>query len=1023
MSNGHVNVHGNVNLSHSLQRILHNTPIHVAVNETTSSVVTSGGAVFQSGLISNKIQHSFKEIMSNQNIVGHVVDIQSTDDVLYLLNDAGSVFAYYYNSGECSPVIKEVYSPTICGGDPAVKIKSGKEHLVILTKHHKVFGVGSNEEYQLVPQGQCEYDVATELLITDTNVHDNCNPCSFVGTLNELNKPCLPKEQNCGKVTCIKKKLECVKIGELNIKNVTNDTSCEDPVIGTLSIPVYADLSYVGFLCIDDKCISGNLTYTIENSHIKEGCILAKFVENCGPTHPLHLKIKLTSTDAVYFEEEPFTEVVQINKKKSHGDLQCGKCCDSDSDSEDNNDRHNNHEHRGENGRRCDYEHKNKRCEPSPERCEKKRGNCHKKRDHKQDHDECDDIFKIKINSNIFNTVTVTPTECGIRISSAGFNGPAETTSLVSIGDNKLTICEESQATFDLEYKIKLDCCEPVKMEEPKLPQPCWMSIYAGFNTTVLVDSCNRMYVLGSIHEVRNNANLLKRSCLEELLAGADASISLPASQLNCGVDANNTNCVCVQKSCKKPFKTDLSKFGINLRFPNQDECECKTNNVCDFLKALQQCNESPECDNTCEPCDSNIYLNVFESCENNGPVINSITVLNKKSVCKTVSQRCADIVKICLTPETVIEYDLNHYCVDGEDFSLHKTLVLYTGASSRNRAGADITIYVDLDRPGSILFSCIAKSPIVEFVVDASTDKHQFILNYGDILDPVELTNLKAVLVDSCAFPCAQYKNPFCTKVFNTYLKGGDCVNFYKKQKCGIKLAITADVPTVFRLNRRVLDIGVGNNNLSVLVGGHACPNEIFAIGQNCYGQLGLDSFESAINFQKVNRCLFDCQVNAIFSGATVNMYVTQSGKVFGSGLWKHLVNSTIPVNVSSIKQAWKTKQIAISKNQMLILSGDSCLFGLGDNSLGELGLCNIDCVPAPVPIEFFSELNYKCAGQLLQANKHPLKKECKSLYKNDCNEKSCCDDCDDKKHNKHPVRNNANQRAVVVRRGNGRY
>ena len=196
--------------------------------------------------------------------------------------------------------------------------------------------------------------------------------------------------------------------------------------------------------------------------------------------------------------------------------------------------------------------------------------------------------------------------------------------------------------------------------------------------------------------------------------------------------------------------------------------------------------------------------------------------------------------------------------------------------------------------------------------------------------------------------------------------MKGGDCVNFYKKHRSGIKLAVTADVPTVFKLNRKVLDIGVGDNNLSVLVGSLACPNEIFAIGQNCYGELGLDSFESTVCWKQVNRCLFDCQVSAIYTGPHVTMYVTQSGRVFGSGLWKCLVNSTVPVCIPTICQAWKTKQIAISKNQILILSNDSCLYGVGDNSLGELGLCHINCVPVPTPIEFFAALSHRSIGQL---------------------------------------------------------
>ncbi len=65
-----------------------------------------------------------------------------------------------------------------------------------------------------------------------------------------------------------------------------------------------------------------------------------------------------------------------------------------------------------------------------------------------------------------------------------------------------------------LDFDVPLKCCEPyhAPKPEPQLPQPCWTAIYAGFNTTVLVDSCNRLYVFGSIHNVRSNKYLLKRN-------------------------------------------------------------------------------------------------------------------------------------------------------------------------------------------------------------------------------------------------------------------------------------------------------------------------------------------------------------------------------------------------------------------------------------------------------------------------------------------------------------------------------
>ena len=107
-----------------------------------------------------------------------------------------------------------------------------------------------------------------------------------------------------------------------------------------------------------------------------------------------------------------------------------------------------------------------------------------------------------------------------------------------------------------------------------ELPQPCWTNIYAGFDTSVFVDNCNRLYVLGSIYNIRSNKDLLQKSCLEELLNKTNASISFPADQLNCAgnTTVRNNNCKC-QKCQDKTFKTDLTKFGIHLNFPNSTEC------------------------------------------------------------------------------------------------------------------------------------------------------------------------------------------------------------------------------------------------------------------------------------------------------------------------------------------------------------------------------------------------------------------------------------------------------------------
>lgn len=947
-----------LNVGHAIQKLIHNAPVAISVNDTTTSVATSGGNVYQSGLISNMIQNTFKEIMPNQNIVGHVVDIQSTTNVVYMLNDQGVVFAYDYNTGACSPVVREVYSPSICNGDPAVRIRAGAGHLVILTKKHKVWGVGDNSQYQLVPQGQCKYDVAVELLITDTNVHDNYNCCSFVGTLNELEQPRIPRGESCGKVSCIKKKMRHVDLGTLVISNVRVD----ELGAGELHVPVQGDLEYVGFLCVGKHGdVDGTITYTLDSVVVPEGCVCA-FYKGGDET----AKVKITSSKRLCLSAKASTFVTQI----------------------------------------------------SADDC-----------DHGEDDDCCGrkgESFRLKLSADGLGAVLATQNMCGLILTSdAQGECCSTTTTLIPLGSTTVDLNEGASVGFELSHRIEIDCCVPCENpEKDVLPQPCWMSVYAGFDTTVLVDSCNRMYVLGSIHNVRNNAALLRRTCLDELLSQADATISMPAGQLNCGVSPNNTNCTCNKNECRKPFRTDLDKFAVSLKFPKhdgEDDCECgKSGNVCDFLRALKQCNEAPHCDNTCAPCDPNIYLDVFE-CGQDRAVIDSITIINKKSVCKAVSQGCFDYAKVCLRPDTVIEFDLNRYCVDGADYPLSKALVLSTGARDVRKDCQDVTIYVDLDNPGSIMFSSPHKTSNVEFVVGASNKREQFILNYGDVMDPVELANLKSVLVHSSGFPCPQFRNPICPKLFNTYLKGGDSVKFYNKRSgCGVKLAVTADVPTVFRLNRRVLDIGVGANNLSVLVGGLACPNEIFAIGQNCYGELGLESHQSVVCWKQVNRCLFDCQVNAIFTGPTCTMYVTQSGRVFGSGLWKCLINSTVPVCIPSIPHSWKIQQIAISKNQIVMLSQDKCLFGVGDNRLGELGLCHIDCVPVPVPIGFLAELNRLTTKQVLACNM-PVAKCCKPLYK-DCEpcvvKKACCDECASGRKCRSERAHHANNRLAFHRR-----
>jgi hypothetical protein len=835
-----------------------------------------------------------------------------------------------------------VYSPAVCGnGDKAVRIKAGNSHILILTESHKVWGVGNNEQYQLVPQGQCRYDTAVELIVTDTNLHDN-NCCdAFTGIYNELECPIIPKcDRECNQITCIKDSLCDILLGYFNICGVVvSPPGCP----GIFSVPIYGDISYVGFLCVDSNgCVSGSVTYTITRIYIKCGCLLGKFSfnemdENTQKCHVIDINISST-TELLIFESDlchakvspcedetpPITGTSPINGK-------CGSCVTVDIKLPENLD------------------------------------------------------IPIVNYDNKCKTILLELKECK--------------SSLTILCDGVFSDLNSEHTTdFDLDFDVPLDCCDSYNPPKHKidLPQPCWNNIYAGGDISVLVDNCNRLYVFGSLHNVRSNKDLLRRSCLEDILNKVNASITFPADQLNCSTNPiRDGKCKC-PKCRDKPFKTDLNKFGIHISFPNgcNQECPTKTVNVCDFLQTLKRCNEQESCEPTCEPCDGYIYLNIEGECgcpcgSPTSSPIGSVTLFNKKSICKLVSQGSPDFVRVEANVNTIVEFDLNKYCIDTSDFSLEKIIKLDFCVD-----GPNVNLYLDISNPGGVRFTADGKKCNVEFTVNASTQSHQFLLNFGSILDPVELTNLKYALSLDCHYPCPKFKNPFDTKITSTYLKGGDRIRFVTSNPKNIRQAITADIPTVFRLNRRILDVGVGQNNLSVLVGGLACPNDILVIGVNCHGELGIGTNESTVCWKQVDRCIFDCQVNSIFSSRFVTFYITQSRNVYASGQWKCFVNSTSPAPIKTICQSWKIKQMAISINHIIFLGSDGCIFGLGDNNLGELGLCNLDCIIKPTPLVFFYRLNSCVAKQLRDNLAHPLEVNYGKRY--DPNYGSCyCGNC----------------------------
>lgn len=902
------------NAGHAIQKLINNIPIAVTSNLTSTSVVTNGGNIYQTGLVRGRVQDIFENINTN---VGHVIDTKSTNNALYILNSTGSVFEYnHINSEGFGNFMKEVYAPATCDGDKAIKIAAGSFHLIILTESNKVYGVGNNDQYQLVPQGQCKYETAVQIFITDTNLHDNNCVNSFSGLFTQMEYPLIPNETNCNNISCVKDKQCDAVIGYIN---VTAASVTPFNTIGVFSVPVYGDINYVGFLCVDDKnCASGSVTYTLSKIYIKSGCFTGKFTYNDNNGCNVCEINLVSSTEVPIFLSNgaqpantnlcapnfniPITGSYQV-------DGRCGTCAVVNID--------------------------------TPQ--------------------------FIPIPTVSF----VPPTNTLIM----GFFGCS--TNISVIANAALTaVAEPCVIDMDLDFDVPLNCNVNVQKRETVLPQPCWSEIYAGYNISALVDSSNRIYVLGSLYQVRSNKSLLKKSSLDELLSKTHASISFPADQLNC----KNNSCNC--SDCNQSFKTDLNKFGIHLSFPQGQE-KNKDMNVCDFLKSLQEVNETNTYDDYCAPCDSYIYLNISNENEGCGvpstSAIGSVTLFNKKSVSKLVSQGSPDFMMVQVSVNSFVEFDINKYSIDGNNVELDKLVKL-----KFCNQGPNVNLFIDIDQPGGIQFIADSNKCTVEFPIESNSSILQFMLNYGSIMDPVVLTNLKHSLSLDSFYPSPQYKNPFGNRIINTYLRGGDRIRFVSGNPKNLRQAVTADLPTVFRLNRRIVDIGVGLNNLSVLVNSIACPNDIYAIGNNCNGELGIGSNETVVSWNQTDRTIFDSPVNKVISGKIITFYVTQSGSVYASGHWKHFINSSYPHLIKSINKDWKIEDISISSNHIVFLGKDGCLYGLGDNSIGELGLGHNQLIPHPIPMSFFYKTTNDMTKQLMNNFDHPMERKNKQIENN---------------------------------------
>lgn len=558
-----------------------------------------------------------------------------------------------------------------------------------------------------------------------------------------------------------------------------------------------------------------------------------------------------------------------------------------------------------------------------------------------------------------------------------------------------------------------LPCCGLPSFDEAyenKMQQPCWRDVFAGENQSVLVDETNRMFVFGDIHKVRDNRRLLGRPCNDNYLKDACMRLKIPASEINCKERASSDNCN-YDGACNFPRKTNFDEATFEFTWPrNEGGCNDTNLDPCEILRSIKACNEAPQCENTCTPCDRYIYLDTAgfgckadtahpcKACNNADPrPIYSITLYNKDSVCRAVSQGAYNAIPVYVDANSSVEWDINGWSIDAKCYPLYQPLELIFNDHAN---GATVDLYIDIDEEGGIQFTlpdgyCNVQFPIIGDNIDGG---NKYIMNYGDPMTAMQTSNLDNVLLGQCGFPCKQYCSGNNFQVYNAYLQGGDRVSFYQAVAGdNIPFPVTADIPTAFRLPRRVLKVGVGKQNLSVLVGGAGCPAGIWAIGRNCNCELGIDNnFRSVLCFKEVNRCYFGNQsIVDIKSTDGATFYITDAGRVFGAGKWKCLVNSCVPKCINNLPPC-DVKKVAVSNNHIIFLTEGGSLLGAGDNRLGELGLCNTNCIKCPVTIDFFYRLGQHDANEMMQCIRRPMPAGCDwKRHECDCDGKGVCDPC----------------------------
>jgi alpha-tubulin suppressor-like RCC1 family protein len=155
---------------------------------------------------------------------------------------------------------------------------------------------------------------------------------------------------------------------------------------------------------------------------------------------------------------------------------------------------------------------------------------------------------------------------------------------------------------------------------------------------------------------------------------------------------------------------------------------------------------------------------------------------------------------------------------------------------------------------------------------------------------------------------------------------------------------------------NIKLLNCG---DNYTILVTDN---NEVLAVGDNCFGQLGLNHNDNVYSFQRV---ILNCigNIEEIACGSNHIIIRTDQHELFGSGM-NHSgqlgINSTIDqwnfirINGTEMKNSPEQttifgkniSQIACGDNHTVLLTEDHSIYATGSNHHGQIGISDVDMV-----------------------------------------------------------------------------